>query len=431
MAATHTIQTDASLPEPCSLLPLNIVFVTKADLPEGLGHTVRLKSLVRALKLLGHRVSILNQHSLGVVPESAQIASGELEGAPYRYVLGKCERGRGIGSVTYKLRALKVLARDVRTFHRQARIDLLWFNQLTFYDTYPLTLLARKLEIPTVQAYEDDHLVLTNGHGLTFENRIFSVDARLSDRYCPQLADSIVTISTYLRDKYIRLIEDAKRVHLLPTIVDCELWRCHEEPHREIPIILYAGAFGAQDDLEGLIEALAIVRAKSVQFRMIMLGHNQRDPTRMASIQALIHARGLSQVVEMKGFVPLQEVRRWVEDSNLLLCIRAGNEFARSGLSTKVSEYLASGRMVITSALGDIPKYLVHGRSASLLPSNANPPEIAGAIENALSSYEVRKMIGARGREVAERCFDVPCAKSILENVLRQSSRGMQSATSE
>src|SRR5271157_6419071 len=89
------------------LRPLNIVFITKADLPEGQGHTVRLRTFVRALALLGHRVSIWNQHSLGVVPMSEQKVEGQLDGANYRYVLGTLERGYGIRSLGTKFQAMR------------------------------------------------------------------------------------------------------------------------------------------------------------------------------------------------------------------------------------------------------------------------------------------------------------------------------------
>src|SRR5215467_6199536 len=39
---------------------LNIVIVTVADLPEGTGHTARLRTLTDALTSLGHHVVILN-----------------------------------------------------------------------------------------------------------------------------------------------------------------------------------------------------------------------------------------------------------------------------------------------------------------------------------------------------------------------------------
>ncbi len=96
MAATQAIDAYTLAERRESLPSLNIVFITKADLPEGQGHTARLRTFVRTLTLLGHRVSIWNEHSLGVVPSSEQMVEGQLDGANYRYVLGTLDRGHGI-----------------------------------------------------------------------------------------------------------------------------------------------------------------------------------------------------------------------------------------------------------------------------------------------------------------------------------------------
>src|SRR5260370_6242904 len=96
------------------LRPLNILFITKADLPEGQGHTARLSTFARALTLLGHRVSIWNEHAYSVVPECVQRVEGQLEGVNYRYVLGTIARGRGIASLSTKFRAMRVIAKGMR-----------------------------------------------------------------------------------------------------------------------------------------------------------------------------------------------------------------------------------------------------------------------------------------------------------------------------
>jgi len=346
------------------------------------------------------------------------MVEGQLDGANYRYVLGTLERGYGIRSLSTKFRAMRVMARDMRAYHHLEKIDLVCFNHLTFLDAFPLMLLARSLGIPTIQAYEDEHWDRESSRSVAVGHPLFPIDAWLADRYCPQLADAIVVISTYLQDKYARLRGTSEDVVLLPTIVDCDAWAFPKEENIETPTILYAGAFHLPEPIEVMIDSLSILRNQGKRFRMVMLGDNLRDPERMKNIRARIEKNLLSSMVEMPGFVPAEKVREHVRNANILLCIRKGGEYSRSGLSTKLSESLASGRMAVTSDVGDVSRYLKHRESAMILRANATPEEIAATIGEGLDSYDLRRRVGAAGREVAKRFFDLSCAKAILTELL-------------
>jgi hypothetical protein len=90
-----------------------------------------------------------------------------------------------------------------------------------------------------------------------------------------------------------------------------------------------------------------------------MLGGNERHADRMTRIRQQIERLGLESFIEIRGFVPLAAVKTQLCQSQILLNIRREGIYSRSGLSTKLSEYLASGRLVISSEVGDVSKYLV------------------------------------------------------------------------
>lgn len=399
---------------------LNIVFVTIADLPEGGGNTSRLKTLVHALIQCGHQVTIWNQHSLGISPESVLNFAGQIHGAPYDYVLGTTKRGSGFGSILTKLQAVQEISKRLAEFHKKKPIDVLWFNQLSFYDVYPLTLLAKRLQIATIQSYEDERHELVSSKDLSLSRRIFAANSWLCDQLCPELADGVVVISNYLKEKYVKLSKHPNQVYIIPTIIDCADWKCVEEEDTLTPTILYSGAFSEQDEIENLIEALAILRSRNYQFRVVMLGGNKRNSERMTQITEQIDRLGLSSLIEMRGFVPIAEVKKQLSQSNILINIRRDGVWSRSGLSTKLSEYLASGRLVISSDIGDVSQYLHDGESALLVSRTTTTDEIVKAISQALQSSEIRRKIGAAGRNVAQCYFDVSVAQVKLQALLNE-----------
>jgi glycosyltransferase involved in cell wall biosynthesis len=396
---------------------LNIVFVTLMDLPEGGGNTARLKMLSGAVAECGHQVSVLNEHGQGCAPREFLRPSGRMGAIEYRYVLGSVDRRRGVSAIGTKARAVLSLAREIRARHMRNRIDILWLNQLSFYDTYPLTRLAKQLGIHTIQSYEDERFELVTPQR-SLLSKIYGIDLWLADRYCPRMADAIIVISRYLQTKYSLTAASATRVHLIPTIVDCDYWDVGPEPQTNTPTLLYAGTFSEQDEIDNLLAAFAVLRDRGRRFRVVTLGAN-RKPERTAEILSAIKSRGLEHEVEMRGFVGHLEVRKQVADANILLAIRRDGIWSESGLSTKLSEYLASGRAVVCTDLGDVSKYVQHAKSAMLVPKTTTVDQIVDALDHVLVSSEVRTRVGRAGREVAKTHFDIRAIKTRIDSILQ------------
>jgi glycosyltransferase involved in cell wall biosynthesis len=399
---------------------LNISFVTVADLPEGGGNTSRLRTLTQALVRCGHNVTIWNEHALGIAAEGELQAAGGLDGVPFRYALGATARSSGFRTIREKIRAVRVIDGWVEQARRENRLDVLWFNNLSFYDTGWLTWKARRLGIATVQSYEDERQELVSRDSISLSRRLFAINAMLGDKFCPSMADALVVISQYLKTKYEPLSGDPKRVHLIPTIIDCQAWSCSEERVTDCPVILYAGAFGEQDEMEGLVDSLGLLKERGARFGAVLLGDNHREPERVARIRRQVEQLGLKDHVDMPGFVKRVEVRERVERANILINIRREGLWAESGLSTKLSEYLASGRVVVAASVGDVGHYLKDGESAILLKPGVQPSKIADALAKAMSSPETRRRIGRGGLEVAKRHFDLPVAARKLDALLKK-----------
>ncbi len=408
---------------------MHIVFVTIADLPEGGGNTSRLKTLVRALTTAGHDVTILNQHGLGVGPRAAQQVEGTFAGGAYRYVLGTVERGSGFGLIRAKAQAVRTIARTIRDLHAQGRVDLVWFNQLSFYDTFPLTWLARRLGVPTVQSYEDERHEVVTRERLSLDRRLFALNSRLADAVCPAMADGLVVISRYLQEKYARLSGHPERVHVIPTIVDVDAWDAGPEPPGP-PVILYAGAFSEQDEVDHLLMALARLHAEGQPLRAVLLGDNRRDPTRLPQLQARVRELGLADLVTFPGFVSQDEVRRQIRAAHILYNVRKDGVWSRSGLSTKLSEYLASGRLVVSSQVGEVVHYLENGRHALLVPATTTVGDIQAALRTALQDPGLRRRLGQGGQQVARSQFDIRVVQKRLEAMLARIAPDVKSQES-
>jgi glycosyltransferase involved in cell wall biosynthesis len=359
-----------------------------------------------------------------------QQVSGTLSGVPFEYVLGITARDYGFKATALKIRAVRTILRRLRDIHQNRRVDLIFLNSLSFYDIMPITRWARRHDVQTIQCYEDERMEIVSKERLGLARRIFGLNAWLADRWCSRLADAIIVISHYLKQKYDSLTGEPSKVYVVPTIVDCEEWRSPDETLTSSPRLLYTGSLTEHDEVENIVAALGLLKQRGFNFSMLILGADASNP-RTKDLRNLIENFQLMDRIELRGYVPIAIVKEELANANILLALRRDTIWAQSGQSTKISEYLASGRLVVTTPVNDNAKYLQDGESALFVSSAVNVQEIAHVIEAALRSPDLRLKIGAAGRQVADKNFDKRIAQHRLTeiiNAVHTSSNGRQNS---
>lgn len=94
-----------------------------------------------------------------------------------------------------------------------------------------------------------------------------------------------------------------------------------------------------------------------------------------------------------------------MKNADCLVLARPDSLQARAGFPTKLGEYLATGRPVVVTKVGEIPRYLEDGVNAYLAESGS-AESVREKILEVLKDSERAERIGAAGKEVAKRCFD-------------------------
>lgn len=103
--------------------------------------------------------------------------------------------------------------------------------------------------------------------------------------------------------------------------------------------------------------------------------------------------------------LPRREALRTMSKARCLVLARTDSQQARAGFPTKLGEYLALGRPVVVTKVGEIPRFLEDGRTAYLVdPGNAE--SLTNKLQEVFSDRERAENIGLAGREVAKSCFD-------------------------
>jgi glycosyltransferase involved in cell wall biosynthesis len=201
---------------------------------------------------------------------------------------------------------------------------------------------------------------------------------------------------------------DANKIVVNPNGVDVERFRPGAggvEARRELGIrdeeivAGFVGTFGPWHGVEKLAEAIKAIPA-NVHVRFLMVGSGSLH----AEVEKQLETQTRAGKVIFTGSVRHDRVPALLDACDILVAphvpLADGSEFF--GSPTKVFEYMAMGKAIVASRLGQIGEVLSDGETA-LLVQPGNVEELAAALVKLIDDDELRKSLGARAREVAER----------------------------
>lgn len=171
--------------------------------------------------------------------------------------------------------------------------------------------------------------------------------------------------------------------------------------------VTYAGSLAKSYDIETLIRACQhaapIIRNElGLRLHLQILGDG---PYRQRLENVAAPTPGL---VTFNGYVDYQIMAAYLFESDIL--VNSLIKTAPQSIVSKIADYLCAGKPVINTGEGDEFKNMCvnYGFGVNVEPENAI--ELAGAIIAFAHDDELRTLMGARGRSLAEERFNRPVA---------------------
>jgi glycosyltransferase involved in cell wall biosynthesis len=271
---------------------------------------------------------------------------------------------------------------------RRERVDVLHAHM--FGSNVWGTVIGRLARVPVVVAHE---------HTWSFEGQPLRrmLDRELIGRF----ADAFIAVSRDDRRKMIEIERvPAARVRFVPNGIASRAPSPGADLRAELglgpgPLIGAVGTLRAQKAYEVLIRAVAVLRSRNPDLRLVIAGGGpEREP-----LERLIGELGLADVVKLLG--RRLDVPDLLAGLDVAVCSSA---FEGSPLS--VMEYMEAGLPIVATRVGGVPDLIddgVHG----LLVEPGDPQALALAIEELLRDRERAREMGARARERRRREFDL------------------------
>lgn len=166
--------------------------------------------------------------------------------------------------------------------------------------------------------------------------------------------------------------------------------------------LLTVGRFARTKGFPELLTALARLRRERFPVRLTLVG----DGAWRGRLLRQIHRLGLENCVDLPGFVPHDELRRYMQTHDMLVVpsvVHTNGD--RDGIPNVIMEALSMRMPVVATDVCGIAEVIRNGETGLLVPQR-DPAALARAIRQMLADRERARDMARAGRTLVENMFD-------------------------
>lgn len=217
-----------------------------------------------------------------------------------------------------------------------------------------------------------------------------------------KLFDGLFVITQNLYLYFMEELKFAKPIIVVPMIVDID--RFGHETSLDNNTIVFSGELdNEKEGLDLLIRAFHKVLKTHTGYTLNIYG-KAVDERQENYYKSLISDLKIHNSVIMQGYKIRDEMTEILIGAKLLVFSRPPSLQATYGFSTKLGEYLATGKPVVATKIGEIELFLKDRKNAFLCDPYVD--SIAETICNILDDYDFALKIGKEGRNCSFEYFN-------------------------
>lgn len=382
-----------------------------------IGSTIKGLKLMEALRGCGHEVKIYwrkdqpsnnGNGAVHVQSQSRQMLKRYLDRLLH-------EPNQLLSNLRYQREEAAIIA--------QGKPDLL-ISRLDVY-LFSAVRLARQLRLPLVLEVDSPEAYEFR----TFSTRYWRLPRMLEaiEAYNIQHADACITVSNKLADYFHTQGVSKERMHVISNGADLSKFnpnlpfaevRAKYGLHNAI-VIGFIGSFHYWHGVDNLIALIKTATATNASVKFLMVGDGG---ALKSQLQKFVAENNLAQRVILTGHVAHDEVGKHVAAMDIVLAPYPPLEFFYYS-PVKIFEYMACGKPVLSSRLGQIQEIISDGANGFLSNPGDNADygrKLTRLIENA----ELRQRVGAEAYQtiVAQHTWEHKARawSEICESVLQK-----------
>ena len=214
-----------------------------------------------------------------------------------------------------------------------------------------------------------------------------------------------VGVCQRLGDYYRGFIES---YHVFTVGVDLSTFNPSVSPNEDIIkwkgnsiLIGYAGNTKWYQGIDTVLFALSKLNKENKGLFKLLIIPSSLEP----SILKYIEENNLKDLVYLPGKQLHEKIPSLLASADILTIVRPSDRVTEYSWPSKLSEHLALGKPLIVSRVGDVSRFIVHGKSGEIIP----PSDVSALcrVLVSLTDQNLRKKLGESAWKLAKEKFEI------------------------
>lgn len=293
---------------------------------------------------------------------------------------------------------------NLRRLIRIARsADVVEFQKCLPYCAVPALLCARIARKPVCYDWDD------NESAIVWEwqpSASFGAIVYALERLLPRLSTTLCVSSRALKEKALSVGMPEDRIFDAPVGARLERFnpdsrgeRIRKQYKIDGPLVVYVGQLQGASYGELFLRAVEIVSKSRPDAYFMVVGGGER----LSMLKSAAKALGLGERLVFTDYVPHEDVPEYIAASDIGVATFALNETTVCKSPLKIVEYLAAGRPIVASDVGEVRRMV--GEAGVVVEPDA-PEAVADGIIRLLDDVGLRSEMSVLARRRAETIYN-------------------------
>lgn len=375
---------------------MKILVIYKGSFPNGLAMTKRLQLYVKGLKEVGNEIEIIIPNATDKNGSKInEFTQGDFEGVPFKYLSNSTERSssfflRRIHDFLGYSKLIKYLS------NKKNKFDLVFLIDIRNNWRIPIYFLSKFRKAKVIYELNEHPLIFSSKLKYWFEKKIIF-----------KLFDGYIVISENLKELMKMIVKKRCLLLKIPIITnEMPLEKFDYEENNQRDYIIHTGGLSEKKEgILGIIKAIHYVKHNYIKEIDLLFTGNLKSSIDKLIIEETIKELDLQDNIKFLGYISDLEVLKYQRNALLGLINKPENLQNNFCFPTKLGEYLAIGKPVLATNVGEYMNYLINGFNSIILKDNS--PECLGEnIIEVLKNKEYYENIGINGKITADLNFN-------------------------
>lgn len=219
--------------------------------------------------------------------------------------------------------------------------------------------------------------------------------------------DGVVSISDSLFSLAKKYCSKSCQIIKVPILVEYKKYSLEDLRHKaDAPYIFHSGTLYEQKDgFVSMIDAFGKA-CQNEEFKMnFVTTGNLRNSPHATAIDELIHKYKIEDRVLFTGYLSSHDLCVHLQKASVVIINKYENQQNTFCFSTKLAEYLAAGKSVIITRVGEAMNWLTNGTDSYIIEPN-DKEVLVNAILEVCNNNKLQSILGKNARQTCKDSFD-------------------------